>query len=280
MWPSAAGLAAPESQRRLDMNSKDLRRIPFERGRLALLALGVLFALQACSPSTPTPPIQIGTITVATTDPQPPPLSSGGGECNNPYFPSEEDTVWETVGTNSLSGDYTSTTTVIESSDDGFTVRTVSSTSDVDFVLDYGCTDAGLVMLNPFDQFGTASATGPEGSATVNTLAASGLTLPSDLHAGQTWQQYLEFEVIGSGVTIRGEYTADNVARGLEVVHVPFGSFEAMRVDTEVQSTIGGEPSGTCQQTTWAVKDIGAVKGEGSCGDIDDSFELVSFDSP
>ena len=114
----------------------------------------------------------------------------------------------------------------------------------------------------------------------MNTLGASGLTLPSDLHAGQTWQQYLEFEVIGSGVTIRGEYAADSIARGLEVVHVPFGSFDAMRVDTEVQSTIGGEPAGTCQQTAWAVKDIGGVKGESSCGDIDDSFELVSFDSP
>ena len=262
------------------MNGKGLRRMHFGRGRLALPAVTVLFALQACSPSTPTPPLQIGTITVATTEPQPPPLSSGGGECNNAYFPSEEDTVWESVGTNSLSGDYTSTTTVIESNDDGFTVRAVSSTSDVDFVLEYGCTDAGLVMLNPFAQFGTASATGPTGSATVNTLGASGLTLPSDLHAGQTWQQYLAFEVVGSDVTIHGEYTADSIARGLELVHVPFGGFDAMRVDTEVQSTIGGEPFATCQQTTWAVKDIGAVKGESSCGGIDDSFELVSFDSP
>lgn len=259
------------------MIDASLQPVPFKQ---LGVAAAVLLAVYACSPATPTPSPQIGTLTVATTDPQPPPLSSGGGECDNAYFPSEEDTVWESAGTNSLSGSYTSTTTVIESNDDGFTTRTVSSISDVDFVLEYGCTDAGLVMLNPFDQFGTASATGPEGSATVNTLAASGLTLPSDLHAGQTWQQYLAFEVIGSAVTIQGEYTADNVARGLEVVHVPFGSFEALRVDTEVQSTIGGEPMGTCQQTAWVVKDIGAVRGDSSCGDIVDSFELVSFDSP
>jgi hypothetical protein len=259
------------------MNEDTARHIPIRHIGVAVAALLVV---QACSPATATPPPQIGTITVATTDPQAPPLSSGGGECDNAYFPSEEDTVWESAGTNSINGDYTSTATVIESNDNGFTVRTTNSNSDVDFVLDYGCTDAGLVMLNPFDQFGTASATGPEGSATVNTLAASGLTLPSDLHAGQTWQQYLEFEVIGSSVTIRGEYTADNIARGFEVVHVPFGSFDAMRVDIEVLSTIDGEPLGTCQQTTWAVVDIGAVKGVSSCGDIDDSFELVSFDSP
>ena len=131
---------------------------------------------------------------------------------------------------------------VAESRDDGFTVRTVTSSSGVDFVLEYGCTDAGLVMLNPMGQFGTASATGPNGSATVDSLAASGLTLPSDLHAGQTWQQYLAYEVVGSDVTIRGEYTADNTARGLEVVTVPFGTFDAMRVDTEVTTTIYGQP--------------------------------------
>ena len=223
----------------------------------------------ACT-STATPEVSVGTITVATASPQSTTQGGGGGECSNEWFPSDEDATWESAGTNSLLGDYQSTSTVIESHDDGFTVRRVSSNSDVDFVLEYGCTDAGLVMLNPMDQFGTASATGPSGSAIVNTTAASGLTLPSDLHAGQTWQQYLAFEVIGPDATIHGEYTADNIARGLEVVHVPFGSFEAMRVDTEMESTIEGEPWAPCTQTIWFVKDIGVVKGESSCGGIDD----------
>ena len=114
----------------------------------------------------------------------------------------------------------------------------------------------------------------------MNTLAASGLTVPSDLHAGQTWQQYLAYEVLGQDVTIHGEYAGDSIARGLEVVTVPFGTFDAMRVDTEVTTTIDGQPWAPCQQTAWVVKDIGAVKGESSCGGIDVSSELVSFDSP
>ncbi len=245
---------------------------------LALLFLVELTALASCSPATPS--VQVATIQAATSEAATAAAQAAHGECANDWFPSDEDTVWESAGTNSMNGDYTATATVTESHEDGFTVRTVNSNSDVDFVLEYGCTDAGLVMLNPMGQFGTASASGPSGSATVNTLAASGLTLPSDLHAGQTWQQYLAFEVVGSDVTIHGEYTADSIARGLEVVSVPFGTFDAMRVDTEVQSAIEGEAWAPCQQTTWFVRGIGFVKGESSCGGIDDSSELVSYDSP
>ena len=256
---------------------KAFRRL-LPRVSLVLPACALLVAALACNPSPPT--VIVGTMTAATATTSSPAPSSGGGECGSEWFPSDEDAVWESVGTNSLSGDYQSTSTIIESNDDGFTVRTVTSTSDVDFVLEYGCTDAGLVMLNPMSQFGTASATGPSGSATVNTLAASGLTFPFDLHAGQTWQQYLEYEVIGSDVTIRGEYTADSIARGLEVVSVPFGTFDAMRVDADIQTAIEGEPWAPCTSTWWFVKDIGPVRTESSCGGINDSSELVSFDSP
>ena len=219
-------------------------------------------------------------MTASTASPPPPPGTGLSGECGSEWYPSEEDTVWVTAGSNNITGDYTATLTVIESDDDGFTVRQVTSNSDVDFVLEYGCSDAGLTMLNPMSQFGTASASGPNGSATVNTLAASGLTLPFDLHAGQTWQQYLSFEVVGQDVTIHGEYTAESIARGLEVVSVPLGTFDAMRIDTEIQSTIEGEPLEPCQQTVWFVKDIGGVKAEGSCLGVDDSNELTGFDSP
>jgi hypothetical protein len=227
-------------------------------------------------------PAAIGaTVQISTPSPPPPPPGIGpSGECGSDWFPSEEDNFWVSVGTNNVKGDYTTTLTVIESRDDGFTVRQVTSNSDVDFVLVYGCSDAGLIMLNPMSQFATASASGPSGSATVNTLGASGLTLPLDLHAGQVWQQYLSYEVVGQDVTIHGEYTADSIARGLEVVSVPFGTFDAMRIDTEIQSTIEGEPLEPCQQTVWFVKDIGGVKAEGSCFGVVDSNELTDFDSP
>jgi hypothetical protein len=184
------------------------------------------------------------------------------------------------AGTNSLKGDYTTTHTVIESRDDGFTVRQVSSNSDVDFVLDYQCTDAGLIMLNPASQFGVASASGPDGSATVNVLAASGLTLPFDLYPGESWQQYLAYEAVGQGVTIHGDYTADSVVMGLEVVTVPLGTFDAMRVDSEFQVSVEGEPWEACTATTWFVKGIGGIKSESSCLGMHDSNELVSFDLP
>jgi hypothetical protein len=66
----------------------------------------------------------------------------------------------------------------------------------------------------------------------------------------------------------------------VEVVTVPFGTFEAIRVDTDILGTLEGEDLMTCQYTTWVAKDIGAIKGEQSCSGIDHSMELVSFDSP
>ena len=254
------------------------------RGLIALPTLAVAVAALACAPSpspTDTPAAIVGTMTASTPSPLPPSPGPGStGECSSEWYPSEEDTVWVTAGSNNITGDYTATLTVIESRDDGFTVRQVTSSSDVDFVLEYGCSDAGLTMLNPMSQFGVASATGPDGSATVNTLAASGITLPFDLRPGLTWQQYLSFEVIGQDVTIRGEYTADSIARGLEVVTVPFGTFDAMRIDTEIQSAIEGEAMEPCQQTVWFVKEIGGIKAEGSCFGVVDSNELTDFDAP
>ena len=61
---------------------------------------------------------------------------------------------------------------------------------------------------------------------------------------------------------------------------VPFGTFEAIRVDTEILGTLEGEDMVACQNTTWVAKDIGAIKGEMTCSGADDSVELVSFDSP
>src|SRR3990172_62600 len=113
------------SQRRHNMNSNALRRIHLGRVRLVPPIVAALLAVQACSPgpSTPTPPLQVGTIAVSTTEPSTqatsPSMGGDGGECSHDYFPSELGTAWEIAGTNRMSGAYQKSSTITVSSDDG-----------------------------------------------------------------------------------------------------------------------------------------------------------------
>jgi len=196
----------------------------------------------------------------------------------------DEDTTWEYASSSNILGDDHTTRTITEERDDGFTMAQRTSTGDVVLNLTYACTDGGLILLDPMQLFFAGSATGASGQAIITTQGQSGITLPADLRAGLTWQQDVEGTVSGPDVTLHMTDTFDNVARGLEAVTVPLGTFDAMRVDTETQGTLEGEASGTCQTSTWYVKDIGVVKeitisGIGASA-IEAAIELQSYDSP
>ena len=249
--------------------------------------VATLLAILACSPgpSTATPQLQVGPMTVSTADPSnatpSPAPSTGEGECGHDYFPSDLGTIWEVAGTNSMLGDYQNTATITVSSDDGFIVTTEFIDGSGTFSLAYSCTDEGLTLLDPLGQSSSAVATGPDGTATVTTLAQSGLTLPADLEAASTWQQYVKWEAQGDdGTVLHGDTTFNYVSRGAEVVTVPFGTFEAIRVDTEILGTLEDEALVPCQATNWYAEDVGVVKAETSCFGIESSSMLVSFDSP
>jgi len=268
------------------MNGNALRRIHLGPVRLAPPIVAALLAVHGCSPapSTPTPPLQVGTIAVSTTEPSAqatlPSMGGDEGECSHDYFPSELGTTWEIAGTNRMFGAYQKSSTITVSSDDGFVVTSDFVDGSGSFSLAYSCSEEGLTLLDPLGQSSSAVATGPSGTATVTTLAQSGITLPADLEGASTWQQYVKWEAQGDGTVLHGDTTFNYVSRGVEVVTVPFGTFEAIRVDTDILGTLEGEDMVACQYTTWMAKDIGAIKGEMSCSGADDSIELVSFDSP
>lgn len=268
------------------MDGNSPRRTHLGRMSVALPISAVLILAGACSPapSTPTPPLQVGTIAVFTTEPSTqatsPSMGGDGGECSHDYFPSELGTTWEIAGTNRMFGAYQQSSTITVSSDDGFVVTSDFVDGSGTFSLAYSCSEEGLTLLDPLGQSSSAVATGPSGTATVTTLAQSGITLPADLEGANTWQQYVKWEVQGDGTVLHGDTTFNYVSRGVEVVTVPFGTFEAIRVDTAILGTLEGEDMVACQYTTWMAKDIGAIKGEMSCSGADDSIELVSFDSP
>jgi hypothetical protein len=260
------------------MNNK---RVPI------LSALALMAAAQACAPSsaTSTPAVLEGTLAAVTdTPPSPPQTSGGGGECGHDYYPTAEGATWEYAGTNSYAGDFHQTVTITESREDGFTVTYQTSTGDVTLTLQYGCADGDLTLLDPLNQFAAGSASGSGGTAVVTTQGQTGVTLPADLHAGLTWQQTVQGTTQGPDVLLHGDYTFDNLARGFEAVTVPFGTFDAMRVDTVVTATLEGYTQPPCQVTTWYAQDVGPIKTVFTCDmpgtPLENTTELEMFDSP
>jgi hypothetical protein len=249
------------------------------RIRLGLPVVAALLAVQGCSPSTPTPPLLVGTVEVATADPSSGSTSQTSGECGHDYFPSEEGTTWELAVTGDGTN-YTSTTTITDSRDDGFTLVSTLADGSSTFTMEISCTDDGMIMLDPVQQAVSASVTTAEGSGTITTVAQTGVTLPADLEGASTWQQYVAWEAQGSDTVLQGDATIEYVSRGFEVVTVPLGTFNAIRVDSENRGTLQGEELMSCQVSVWYAKDVGIVKQEQTCASMQSSYDLVSFDSP
>ena len=156
----------------------------------------------------------------------------------------------------------------------------------VNYTVEYNCTAAGLIALDAAQQLITAMLSGPDDSVTVRTLAHSGLTIPANIQPGNTWQQIIEWGAANSTTTSHGTFTFNYTALGLEAITVPLGSFDAMRINVEIQLEIGdtARMTGTYANSMWLVKDIGMIKSDGASHipgvQFTDRLELESFDSP
>ena len=262
---------------------------------LPAIVIALSVAIGSCTPkSTPNPehvPTATGTgvpaISVAT---EPDATADATQEpsseelCDNDYMPSDDGAVWEFAGQNSKLGAYARTDTVTDSRDDGFTITT--ELKDVTYAEEWTCTEAALIDLEPGQQTLAAAFSGPSGAVAVTREFNSGITLPRHIDPAMSWQQVFGWRAIGADVSSNGSFTYQFTAMGPEVVAVPFGSFDAMRINVEVELEMGG-PSGlkdTYSQSMWFVQDVGLVKVEGVSHikgvEFTDSMELVSYDSP
>ena len=90
----------------------------------------------------------------------------------------------------------------------------------------------------------------------MKTTSNEGVTLPGDIQSGDHWSQTLGVEVSADNLTM--DFTIENSfkAAGYEVVSVPAGTFDALKVEME-STTNGGNP---ITQTLWYVQDVGLVK--------------------
>ncbi len=269
--------------------NKNYYRLPFYLMLISytLSSCGLPAPSQIKSPTASPTPASV--MVASTTTPQAqltPTTETSGSPCDNDYFPSDDDATWTFAGNNSKTGDFTRTDTVTDSTDNGFTITT--QLTKVSYTQEFTCTDAGLINLNPVSGELSSLLSGPSGTVVVNRNFASGITIPKDLAGaiGQSWQQVFGWEAINSDTSNKGEFTTYFTAMGLEVVHVPPGSFDAMRIDARIEIEIGTyqKTYGTYTTSIWLGKDVGLLKSEGSMKmpgvDFTDTLELISYDSP
>jgi hypothetical protein len=191
---------------------------------------------------------------------------------------------WEYSGNTSAAGAYTRSDKINTSSDNGFIVE--SKVSNVTYFVEYTCSDAGMTSVNPIQQYLGALVTGPNAPVKVTLTSNSGISLPAKIEAGDSWQQIAGWEGVINGLSTNGRAVLDYNAVGYESITVPFGTFNALKVNATIRIEVTAFRilAGTYDYTFWLAPDIGMVKSEGISHipgvEFTDSLELVDFVSP
>lgn len=282
-------------------------------GKFSLLAL--LFLVTACSKANPTPVPTIIPTTQPTNTEAPPatevptatetpaatesPAGStdgtprtSSGLCANPYYPVRQGATWTYSSTGGPMGGYGFTDTISSVQEDGFTLT--SRFGDLTRTQEWACKPEGLVAL----QLGGASAATLNSDNMVLKLDAknvSGVTFPSTINPGDTWQHTLEFTgtitVAGQNMEAKGDAKSNYEAVGYEQVSVPAGTFDALKIHVDTTININGNFNGvsfpvnvTTPYDYWFVQGVGWVKagGTGSVSgqSFSESIELQSYNIP
>jgi hypothetical protein len=201
--------------------------------------------------------------------------------CDNTYQPARSGDTWVYQGSNTARQSYTRTDKVVKSATDAFNVE--STVETITYSVDYSCTEAGLVANNPIQQYLGALLATPSSNLEVTLISASGVSLPARIDPGDQWQQVAEADAKINGTPTNGRIIFDYNAIGIEEVRVPAGTYEAMRVDTEIriEVTLFRIPAGSYALTMWLAPDVGIIKTEGTSHvtgiEFSDALELVEF---
>ncbi len=203
--------------------------------------------------------------------------------CANPLFPNSVGDQWLYTGTNSIIGNYDRTDTITSSSNASFTQGT--SVGKVTYSVTYDCSTNGLTAVNPIQQYGGVLLNNPNIPVNVKLTANSGVSLPSKINPGDTWQQIADWEATSQQLNVNGRFVFDYTAVGYESITVTAGTYNALRITTtiHVELTSFHVPAGNYTIISWWVPKVGMVKSEGTSHvpgvDFTDSMQLTSFTS-
>lgn len=243
-----------------------------------VLVLSILF-LSACN--LPSRQITQVETPVATTAAIFESLPTPTSECVNPYFPNRMGDTWEYSGANSAIGAYTRTDTITDSGAEAFSQQT--TLSNITYSVSYTCSSFGLLSNDPVQQYAGALLSSSDAPVNLILRSNSGSSLPAEITPGDTWQQTADWDATTPEINMSGRFIFDYTAVGYENVTVPFGSFNALRVDTTIRIEVTGFRilAGTYMTTTWMVPDVGIIKIEGSSHipgvDFTDGMQLTRF---
>ena len=267
---------------------------------LGCSCLLILLILSACSfPSaTPTPPATSPVVSTAaplvTNTPEAPQETSTpvNSACANEYYPVRENATWTYSSTGGPAGGYGFTDTITAVRGDGFILT--SQFGDLTRTQEWACQPEGLVAL----QLGGASAAvlnNDKMQVNLNVDHVSGVTFPSTIQPGDTWQHALEFmgtmNAAGQQIDAKGDAKSNFQAVGTESVTVPAGTFEALKIHIDTTINISGNFNGISFPVTvttpydyWFVRGVGWVKASGTGNVSGESFtetiELQSYSVP
>jgi len=201
--------------------------------------------------------------------------------CDNLYFPNTPGDTWEYAGSTTATGDYSRTDTVTQLNTDSFSVE--SNTSGLPYTVDYTCTEAGLVATNPIQQYLGAILASLNTQVSIQLISNSGVSLPANIHPGDSWQQTAEWDASAQGFSMNGRFVFDYTATGYETVTVSSGTFDALRVNTTIRIEVSDFriQYGTYEMTTWMAPNVGIIKSEGRSNvpnvDFSDQLELIRY---
>ena len=270
------------------------------------LLLSIIFLAACSSPSTVSPtepqPTQIkapqATPTEIATEPPAATVegsgtpAAGAGSCSNTYYPVREGSTWSYKSTGGPTGEYSFTDTITAVRADGFTLS--SQFGDLTRTQEWACKPEGLVALQ---LGGTSAATLSSQNLQLNLEVknVSGVTFPSTINVGDTWQHNLDFEgkmsVANQEGTATGNAQTNFTALGNESVTVPAGTFDALKIQIDTTLNISVSVQGISVPVTfsgsytyWFVKDVGWVKASGtgsvSGTSFNETIELQSYNIP
>ncbi len=229
------------------------------RNRVLVGLVCISLAQWSCSAVTSA----LGTTPAATETPAAPAVSPAPGSCQNSYFPVKNGATWTYSGQFSKEA-YTQVLTIASASTDGFQVNmqiTDSSGNTLVSTVDpWKCSSQGLVELaGPLG----ATLQSASGSASMKTLSTTGVTIPAQIKAGDTWSQVSQLQFTSADKTYDSTLTYSFTGFGTEQVTVAAGTFDAVKVQVHAstQAVLSGQTVAvTVSGFEWFAPGVGRVK--------------------
>ncbi|MCE9646220.1 MAG: hypothetical protein K8S20_09500 [Chloroflexi bacterium] len=214
---------------------------------------------------------------------------AGNGACANPLYPVVTGASWTYSFNGAAPGNFTRSITAVNA--DGFLDQDVFD-SGISRSGEWKCDNGSLIALKPDSGASTADVQSQNVSATFQTTAMSGVTLPGTVNPGESWSQNFSMEGVehinGMDIPARSDTSFTCTGGATESVIVPAGTFNAMRMDcsTNIAITITMNdtdiPTNVATTSTmWYAPGVGMVKTDsvvGTTGNI--TLELTAYNIP